>query len=89
MGRSYTPKYIVKVRHVRPMIQSTDSSWNSKQTGRPTEKNLAAFVEKYHQSIEPGGCNAHLTEAFGNARLTWAAICLNDGKGTVVAEWRA
>ena len=89
MGRTITPKYIVKVRHAGTVV-STDSVWNSKQAGRPSAGNLSWYVEKYHESLQPGGVNAHVSAAYGNgARWIYAAICLNDGSGTVVAEWKA
>ena len=87
MGRSITPKYIVKVRHSGG-VASTDSVWNSKQSGRPTAKNLATWVAKYHESLKAGGCNEHVTKAYGvNAQLRYAAILVNL-TGEIVAEWR-
>ena len=87
MGRTITPKYVVKVRH-SGSVASTDSCWNSKQAGRPTAKNLAAWVEKYHESLNPGGCNEHVTKAYGeNAKLRYAAVLVNF-TGEIVAEWR-
>jgi hypothetical protein len=87
MGRTITPKYIVKVRH-SDGVASTDSCWNSKQAGRPTEKNLAAWVAKYHESLKPGGCNEHVTAAYGvNAQLRYAAILRNDGGSEIIAQW--
>jgi hypothetical protein len=88
MGRIITPKYIVKVRHSGG-VASTDSCWNSKQAGRPTAKNLAAWVAKYHESLKAGGCNEHLTTAYGhNAELRYAAVLRNDASSEIVAEWR-
>ncbi|MFI5260832.1 MAG: hypothetical protein ACHQU0_03495 [Candidatus Paceibacteria bacterium] len=87
MGRTITPKYIVKVRCSGGVCQ-TDSCWNSKQAGRPSAKNLATWVAKYHESLKPGGCNEHVTQAHGiNAQLRYAAVLVNL-TGEIVAEWR-
>ncbi len=87
MGRTITPKYIVKVRHSGG-VASTDSCWNSKQSGRPTAKNLATWVEKYHESLKAGGCNEHVSKTYGaNAQLRYAAVLVNL-TGEIVAEWR-
>ncbi len=88
MGRSITPKYIVKVRHSGG-VASTDSCWNSKQAGRPSAENLAAWVAKYHESLKAGGCNAHVTDTYGvNAQLRYAAVLRNDASSEIIAEWR-
>ncbi len=87
MGRSVTPKYIVKVNHAGP-VQSTDSAWSCKQSGRPTNLNLKRWVTSYHESLRHDGCNAHVAAAYGDgANILSAFILLNDGSRTVVAMY--
>jgi hypothetical protein len=87
MGRTITPKYIVKVNHAGP-VQSTDSAWNCKQNGRPTDLNLKRWVTKYHESLRHDGCNAHVYAAYGDgANIRSAYIMLNDGTRTVIASY--
>lgn len=55
MGRTITPMYTVRVAASDHYI--TPMAWPTKQAGRPTEENLAAFVAKYNESFAPGGVN--------------------------------
>jgi hypothetical protein len=89
MGRTVTPKYAVEVTHGSMAIQSTPSAWNSKQNGRPTEKNLKAWVDAYNESLKPGGVNQHLTENWPieSARIIKAVILRNDGSREEIATW--
>ena len=86
MGRSVTPKYAVEFSGVSrngAPTRWTPMGWNSKQAGRPTAANLAAFVRGYEASTLPGGVNAHL----GVTRIAAAEVKLNVLGGSVVASY--
>lgn len=87
MGRTITPKYAVEFFDVRAngrFVHWTPMGWNSKQAGRPTVANLAAFVNGYEESTKPGAPNAHL----GVTTIWSARIVRNDGSHTVVANYQ-
>jgi hypothetical protein len=86
MGRSITSTYVVEFLKViadgRP-VGWTPQSWNSKQAGRPTLKNLEAFVKGYEASTQPGGCN----EQLGVTTILSARIVRNDGSHTEIVRY--
>lgn len=60
----------------------TPGAWRSKFNGRPTAKNLAAYVESMQASTLPGGCNAHL-----GATTILSATVTRQSDGAVVASF--
>ena len=82
MGRTLTAKYQIRLNTVGPALMPM--SWNCRTTGRPTEANIRKFVKGWEDSTLPGGVNAHL----GVDVVLSAKILLNDGSGTVVAEYK-
>jgi hypothetical protein len=85
MGKSYTPKYLVRLETFLSRagrVSSAPFEYRVKDAGRPNVANLAKFVEVFENSCKPGGCNAHL----GIDPVLSAVIYENVGK-RVVAEW--
>lgn len=83
MGRSVTPKYVLKIETYLSRIgrvSSTPCAWR-KEYGRPTPENIDKYVTKFEESCKPGGCNAHL----GIDPVISAEIRYNPG--AVVASW--
>ncbi len=95
MGRSKTPKYAIVV-DCTGMVPSR-TGWyigvqegGVKGYGKPTAENLAKYIDRYHESLKPGGSNHGLVTTFGTKVYANAArIVRNDGSGVVVAEWKA
>jgi hypothetical protein len=49
-------------------------SWR-KEDGRPSDKTLEVWRVGYNQSFQPGGANAHVSEAFGVVgHIHWARV---------------
>ncbi len=88
-----TPTFVVELRTPgRQRIGFTPSmEWRVRKSyrgagyGRPTEANLAKYVEKYNASLQPGECNAHIGPL---GRATSARIRYNVGS-EVVTTWQA
>lgn len=79
MGRSKTPKY-------RLIIGGTTLMW----TGKPTSERLREHVMQYAKSLEPGGCNAHISEGLGYIPYPSKAWIETNGRDSItVAEWKA
>ena len=92
MGTSRTPKYIVQLH--TPGFYNTPSEWSvrglygGKGCGKPTDANLAKYVEQFEKSMLPGGANDHL--AAKNYHVVAAYIYLNNGRMEMpLAQWRA
>jgi hypothetical protein len=83
MGRTATSKYAVSV--TVPGYSYSLAAWRCKQSGRPTEANLTAYIEAFEASTRPGGANAHL----GEQRVTSAYIKVNEYNGRTVAKYQA
>jgi hypothetical protein len=81
MPADLTTAYVVEID--TPGYRYTPAPWRTRQAGRPTTANLAAHVEAFEASTEPGGCNAHL----GATRVTSARIRRNQLRGVVVASY--
>jgi len=71
MSKSYAPKYVVQLIY---NVLVKDVGWKTAKTepmewksfyGRPTESNLRKFISQYNSSLNPGGSNAHLADAYG------------------------
>lgn len=89
MGRTSTPKYVVRVTvpgySCTPMEWRVSGRYGMKGYGAPNDANLAKFVEASNASTEPGGVNSHLGAAH---KIVAAEVFLNDGKYDVaLASW--
>lgn len=90
MGRSVTPTYAVEMEGCTPAAWHVRPSNIQKGYGKPTPENLAFYVEKYINSLKPGGCNHHISKALGKMPIpNWARIVKNDGSRNVLASWNA
>lgn len=85
MGRSYTPKYAVNVKSVGAHLDMF--SWNSRDSGRPNDSNLASWVRLMNASFAPGGINYHPEGDV--VHITAAEIVENRRGGAVVATYKA
>lgn len=81
MGHSTTPTYYLLLNNHQVL------GW-SKNAGRATAKNLAAWAAKFAESMLPGGCNEHLAGC-PDLKPRTAQIIRNDGSQQVVATWTA
>jgi len=59
-GRDRTPRYVLKVLTITRKFHQTNSIWNSRSYGKPTARNIARFVQKHNESLEPGEPNDHV-----------------------------
>jgi hypothetical protein len=67
--RDTTSKYVVHIVEAG-LAQGLPISWNCKRDGRPTDANLAKYVEAYEASTRRGGMNEHLgATTVMNARI--------------------
>jgi hypothetical protein len=102
MGKSITSPYAVQIICTPPpgmkKVSFTSSCWfvrnrpatRTKGHGQPTADNLEKYVEAFGKSMNPGGCNAHLSDGLGYIPYpTSAYIKENRPGGTVLAEWKA
>ena len=92
MGRTRTPAYRVEVGPARGngrTVVSTPSCWFVNEKGRPTAANLEAYVHAYIDSCKVGGCNEHLSQAYGFIPVPSFARIVDQRTGGVVAEWKA
>lgn len=93
MGRTSTPTYVVEIEmpgyRYAPAAWRVSSAVNAPGYGKPTDANLARYVEKFEESTRPGGVNAHL----GFQRVTTARIRRNTSnggfRGGVIATYTA
>jgi hypothetical protein len=84
MGRTTTSTYAVRI--TVPGYQYSLTPWHCKESGRPTDANLARYVAAFEASTQPGGSNAHL----GEQHVSSAYVKVNSGHdGAVVARYRA
>lgn len=82
MARDYTPTHAVEM-HGDASHRYTPAIWPTKHAGRPTAKNLAAYIRTFEDSTQFGGVNAHL----GVTKIVSAQIVKNDGSREVVAHF--
>ena len=85
MGRSVTPTYRVEIEST-PDCHMTAAIWR-KEYGRPTEANIKVYVEKFNESLKPGGCNEHIGKAHPESRMLGATI-VRQADGKVMASYR-
>ena len=84
MGKSTTPKYILKITTFKSqngLAGYSNMEWNCRQSGRPSAANIDKWVTVYENSCLPGGCNAHL----GYDPVLSCEVRRNPGD--VVASW--
>ena len=62
MGRSTTPTFVVDYQD---QLGWHRVAWDSKTSGRPTNTNLEAWRVAMNKSMNPGGCNEHVSKSVG------------------------
>lgn len=78
-----TPKYALSIK-ISGNCTASKMAWSCRDAGRPTDRNLAKWVEGFEASTRPGGCNAHLRPT-----VVWSAVVTrNNGSNEVVAEYK-
>lgn len=83
MGKSTIPKY-------KLIVFDRNGGYTASWSGKPTEKRLADYIDKYIQSLKIGGCNEHISKRLGFIPVPYKAmICYNYFGGARVAEWNA
>lgn len=96
MGQSITPKYVVEIKDGTSAYM-TPASWEVRERprfgmkghGKPTDKNLEAYVMAYAKSLEIGGANQHISLSLGFIPYPTSAIIReNRVGGKVVATWK-
>ena len=75
------PRYRLELREPKGL---TVLPWR----GKPTPEALAAYVDDWLRSLEPGGSRYHLTRARGYKPVLTSARILTAKTGKVKAEWR-
>lgn len=83
MGRSYTPKYVVRIID---QSGAMEMCWNCRTNGNPSVIAAEKFRQKMNESVQPGGCNDHL-KVFGNGTPHFSKVIIrrNNVRGCVVA----
>lgn len=90
MGKSITPKYVVEMDGTTGMFWHVRQHYQSPGNGKPTNENLAKYVQDYIDSLKPDGVNKHVSKALGYIPMPkWARIVRNDGSREILAEWFA
>lgn len=84
-GSSYAVRFVVSVKDYMVWAGKTitDAEWKVSQYGRPSEKNIKTYVERYNASLEPDGVNSHL----GRGASIYGAEIIDQTTGEVVAQW--
>lgn len=82
--KSTTPTFRVEFERVVSITEGRRVSWTSqgydcKRAGRPTDENLALYIEGLEHSTLPGECNEHL----GITRIGAARIVRQSNNETV------
>lgn len=79
MGKSYTPKYRVEYRD--------QSGWHSQcWSGRVSDKHAEDWRVAMNKSFQPGGNNAHISEAVGYVLHVSRVLIKNQRSGQTVAR---
>jgi len=92
MGHSVTPTFRVEFTEGRTFPQYIGfncAAWQTKYAGRPTNENLAKYVEAYHESLKPGNTNWHLCKSASHIPYWNKARIIRQKTGEIVAEWNA
>ncbi len=88
MGKSVTPKDVVEMEGCTSMAWWERERYGIPGKGKPTNENLEKYVQAYISSLQPEGCNKHISKALGYMPVpNWARIRHNCAGGEVVAEW--
>ena len=82
MGQTSTPTYRVEYNDQHGRTQSM--CWDYRKDGVPTIRNLEAWRDSYNKSFQPGGVNAHLTNAY-----IWDAHIIHQPTGITVIKFKA
>lgn len=82
MGKTKTPKYRLECKDNKGPYTL---SWQ----GKATEKRLQDWIKSYHQSLEIGGANEHISKGLGFVPYLNSAKIVNQQTGQVVAEYKA
>jgi hypothetical protein len=88
MGRSYKVKYTVTIKD-NSNAYTTPMAWHSKDSGKPNEANLQAWIYKYIDSLKCNGCNYHISKALGYMPIPNNAFITNQFTGKIMATWKA
>ncbi len=98
MGRSYTPKYALKV--LTPTGFTTPMAWNRHYGSAFSNVAAKKFMDAYNKSIRPGGVNQHLGAGAAALAITvyrqsdkvvtarWPPAFHNPGRTHHTAKWR-
>lgn len=96
MGRDYYMTYVLEIAEHKPdgthgrdllaawIVGDKRNGWGS---GKPTNKNLAEYMEKYITSLMSNGANAHLTRD-GYVPIPHAARIIHQRTNEVLATWK-
>lgn len=88
MGRSRTPRYVVEVNGTG---RAQAMEWRARRRGqvlgygKPTNENLAKWVERFNAALKPGGVNEHL----GDRCRVDSAKVVDQFSGEVKAVYKA
>ena len=89
---STTPTFRIEHRTTGTNLATmTNSAWKSSTRGpypgygRPTTKNLQAYIAKFNGSMEPGECNAHLRDSDPEWKLIGARIVRQENDEVVAS----
>ena len=85
MGRSSTPTFRVEAETYG--FHMTPCAWRLKDAGYPTDENVRKYIDKFNESLKPGGCNEHISKEFPGCCVT-AAKVVNQSTNEVVASYR-
>lgn len=85
MGRNTIPTHRIEVR-TNDTSAPPYCAWDSKYHGRANQKNLEKWRITMNASFQPGGVNAHITEAHGIVPHIISAKLIHQKTNAVVAE---
>jgi len=84
-GRDSTPRYVLKVYPVTRRYSQSNSIWDSRSYGKPTRNNIARFVKKHNESLEPGEPNEQVGP---HGAIYGGAILDQFNDNDIVAFWQ-
>lgn len=83
MSSQSTPTH--RIEFADPTL--TPCAWR-KHYGRPTTANLVKYVEKFNDSVKPGGCNEHLSKVMPDG-ITGMVRLVRQSDNQVVTNYMA
>lgn len=88
MGTSYTPTYRVEYND-SPFCVAWNGieTWDCKNYGRPSVKNLTEWRNRRNASMQAGGVNQHIPQALGYIPHISHARIVRQTTGEVVTEF--